>query len=115
MSDLPLLPEHESITTVRVDRDLCQSAAICLAYHFYELDDETKAVLLTENGSNSDEPSNPLAKDGQVAIEDLLNPHGISREEMQALALESARACPFNAIFVTDAEGNQIWPPQEGL
>jgi len=99
--------------TVRVDREICQAAATCLAFHMYELDDESKAVLLTKNGLNSDDPNNPLTtSDGTVKIEDLLNPNGEkSLEEMQALALESAQICPFNAIIVHDADGNQIWPP----
>ncbi|MEI6478289.1 MAG: ferredoxin [bacterium] len=99
--------------TVQVDRDMCQTAATCLAYHVYELDDESKAVLLTRNGSNSDEPSNPLTTpDGTVLIEDLLIPDSIDINEMRALVLESAKACPFNAIIVKDAEGNVIWPKE---
>jgi ferredoxin len=96
--------------SVAVDRVMCQSAAICLAYHIYELDDEAKAVLLTKNGSNSDEPSNVLAtKDGYVEIENLKEA-GQSLEEMQQMVLESAKLCPFNAIIVKDADGNQLWP-----
>jgi ferredoxin len=83
----------------------------CLAWNIYELDDESKAVLLTKNGSNSDEPSNPLtATDGTVLVKDLLNTDDVSLEEMQERVLESAKICPFNAIIVKDAEGNQIWP-----
>ena len=97
--------------TVRVDRDMCQTAATCLAWHIYELDDESKAVLLTNNGQNSDEPSNPLTtSDGEVKVEDLLNPSSVGLEEMRALVLESAKACPFNAIIVKDKSGKQIWP-----
>lgn len=104
-------PDQQPLpATVMVDRDMCQTAATCLAYHVYELDDESKAVLLTKNGSNSDEPDNELAIDGEVAIKDLKNPDNRSLEEMQALVLESAKACPFNAIIVKDADGNQIWP-----
>ena len=91
---------------------MCQTAAICLAYSVYELDDESKAVLLTKNGSNSDDPSNPLAdSSGSVAIEDLVNEGSVSLEEMRSMVLESAKACPFNAIIVHDADGKQIWPP----
>jgi ferredoxin len=83
----------------------------CLAWNIYELDDESKAVLLTNNGSNSDEPSNPLTTaDGTVLVTDLLNTEDVALEEMQARVLESAQICPFNAIIVKDAEGNQIWP-----
>lgn len=97
--------------SVGVDREMCQTAATCLAFHIYELDDESKAVLLTQNGSNSDDPKNPLATaEGFVQIEDLLNSENKSLEEMRAIVLESAKACPFNAIIVKDAEGKQIWP-----
>jgi ferredoxin len=97
--------------SISVDRDMCQSAATCLAFHMYELDDEVKAVLLTNNGLNSDEPRNPLViGNGEVLISDLLNPEGKTAEEMRALALESAKICPFNAIIVRDAEGSIIWP-----
>jgi ferredoxin len=100
------------IASVTVDREMCQTAATCLAFHIYELDDESKAVLLTKNGSNSDDPKNVLATaDGYVKVEDLLNDEGMSIEEMRALVLESAKSCPFNAIIVKDDAGNQVWPP----
>lgn len=90
---------------------MCQTAATCLAFHVYELDDEAKAVLLTRNGQNSDEPGNPLATaEGFVRIEDLAIPEHLTLEEMREAVLESAKACPFNAIIVRDAEGNQVWP-----
>ena len=96
---------------VGVDRELCQTAATCLAYQVYELDDESKAVLLTKNGLNSDDPENPLADAaGYVRLDDLINPNALSPERMQELAMESAKACPFNAIIVKDTEGNQLWP-----
>lgn len=107
-----LEPDSNAVTTVRVDRELCQTAAICLAFNIYELDDEAKAVLLTSNGSTSDEPSNALrTADGDVRIQDLLNTGGKTLEEMRAMVLESAKLCPFNAILVHNAEGGQIWPP----
>ena len=100
-----------AVAAVGVDRDLCQTAATCLAYNIYELDDESKAILLTANGSNSDEPGNEQAtSDGYVTIDDLLNSGAISREEMQRMVLESAKSCPFNAIIVKDDQGNVIWP-----
>ena len=90
---------------------MCQSAATCLAYQIYELDDESKAVLLTKNGLNSDDPSNPLAsEDGYVKIDDLLNSQTNDLAEMRDLVLESAKACPFNAIIVKNAAGDVIWP-----
>lgn len=105
-------PDQEPVVaSVAVDRQMCQTAATCLAFHIYELDDESKAVLLTKNGSNSDDPKNPLATaEGSVLVEDLLNDDNMSIEEMRALVLESAKSCPFNAIIVKDANGKQIWP-----
>jgi ferredoxin len=97
--------------SVGVDREMCQTAAVCLAYHIYELDDEGKAVLLTKNGQNSDNNDNPL-RDGEgfVNISDLPNPDGRTPEELQAMVLESAKICPFNAIIVKAKDGTQIWP-----
>ena len=103
--------EETPAFSVGVDREMCQTAAVCLAYQMYELDDEGKAVLLTTNGQNSDTPGNPLAdKEGFVNISDLPNPDGHTPEELQKLVLESAKICPFNAIIVKDAEGNILWP-----
>ena len=118
---MPTEPElgtvHEVELTphaVRVDRDTCLTAATCLAFSIYELDDESKAVLLTANGLNSDDPANILTtSEGEVAVTDLLNPTSISLVEMRALVLESAKACPFNAIIVTAEDGTQIWPPAD--
>lgn len=100
----------DNVFSVGVDRDLCQTAATCLAYDFYELDDEAKAVLLTKNGLNSDDPENELATDGFVKISDL-SPISEDISIAQKKALDSARSCPFNAIIVRDKDGNQIWPP----
>lgn len=98
--------------SVQVDRELCQSAMTCLAWNIYELDDESKAILLTNNGSNSDDPSNPLTDpDGKVLVTDLLNTDSVDLAEMQQRVLDSAKICPFNAIIVHDEQGNQIWPP----
>jgi ferredoxin len=104
--------ETKAITHITVDRSLCQTAATCLGYQMYELDDEGIAVLLTKNGGNSDDPTNPEAPDSIVAVSDLLNPHLLEHEQLQALALASAKICPFNAIIVTNADGKQIWPPE---
>lgn len=105
--------EEEKVASVAVDREICQTAATCLAFNIYELDDESKAVLLTKNGLNSDDPSNVLATaEGYVKVEDLVNSEELSLAEMRALVLESAKSCPFNAIIVKDAEGNQIWPKE---
>jgi len=105
------MEEEQIITSVGVDREICQAAATCLAYRMYELDDESKAVLLTKNGLNSDDPSNPMTtRDGYVKVEDLLNEDNLGIEELRALVLESAKACPFNAIIVKDEQGRQVWP-----
>ena len=103
--------EDKLPASVGVDREMCQSAAICLAYNIYELDDESKAVLLTKNGLNSDDPKNILAtENGYVQIEDLVNPNSVDIEEMRNLVLESAKACPFNAIIVKNKAGEILWP-----
>lgn len=104
-------PENDIPFEVGVDREMCQSAATCLAYQVYELDDESKAVLLTKNGLNSDDPQNPLTTEkGFVKVEDLLNGTKMNLAEMQELVLESAKACPFNAIIVKNASGEVLWP-----
>jgi ferredoxin len=106
-----MLLDDSTPATVGVDRELCQTAAVCLAYNIYELDDEAKAVLLTQNGQNSDDLTNVMAtRDGYVAISDLVNPTSSTLEEMQAMVLESAKACPFNAIIVKNTSGEIIWP-----
>lgn len=114
MAEIPELnAEQQQVASVAVDREMCQTAATCLAYNIYELDDEEKAVLLTQNGSNSDDPKNVLATtDGYVRLEDLLNQEGKTLSEMKRLVLESAKACPFNAIIVKDDQGKKIWPPE---
>lgn len=101
------------VATVEVDRDLCTGAAACLVYPFYEIDDESKAVLLTSNGLNSDDPRNTLAQGGKVGIENLRNDGGISPDELRKMVLESAKICPFNAIIVRDENGKILWPPAQ--
>jgi ferredoxin len=115
MQDSLLTPEEKNfiprVQSVQVDRELCQSAATCLAWNIYELDDESKAVLLTSNGLNSDDIQNTLASpDGTVLVSDLVNEDNQSLTSMQEAVLESAKSCPFNAIIVRDDQGNQIWP-----
>jgi ferredoxin len=99
------------ITQVTVDRDMCFSAASCLAYSIYELDDEAKAVILTKNGLNSDDPINELAENGTVAVESLRLTEDYTPEALQAMLLESAQSCPFGAIILHDSAGKQVWPP----
>ncbi len=109
------MPDEEAkrAVTIEVNRDLCTGAAACLVYPFYEIDDESKAVLLTKNNLNSDDPRNTLAKGGVVLIEDMQNAGGLPLEEIQQMAIDSAKICPFNAIIVRDAEGKKIWPPED--
>lgn len=68
---------------VKVVRDLCIGAANCIAVapEAYELDDEQIAVL-KESWKNVDDEK----------------------------LLESAEACPTQAIIVEDENGNQIFP-----
>lgn len=103
-------PDPQAVASVGVDRDLCITAAVCLAYGMYDLDDEAKAVLLTRNGQTSDDPGNPMATDGFVNLNDIQDPE--SGDALRLKVLESARACPFGAIIVRDAAGKQLWPVQ---
>ncbi|MFC1687029.1 ferredoxin [Patescibacteria group bacterium] len=66
----------------KVVRELCIGAATCLAVapDVYELDDENKAVI-----------KNPKGADDQTL-------------------LDSAKACPTQAIIITDDDGKQIFP-----
>jgi ferredoxin len=90
---------------------MCQTAAVCLAYHIYELDDEGKAILLAKNGlSDDDKATMEDTMEQTVIIDDLINPEGKTSEEMRALVLESAKICPFNAIIVRDEAGKILWP-----
>jgi len=68
---------------VKVLRDICISAASCVAFSpdVFELDDESKAVI----------------KEGAT--------------DEEANILLAAQSCPTGAIVITDAEtGEQIWP-----
>lgn len=69
--------------TIRIDRNLCIGAGTCIAVapKAWELDDEAKAILLETADQETDEN-----------------------------LIESARACPVAAIFVTDDTGKQIFP-----
>lgn len=103
--------ENGTPYSITIDREMCQTAAVCLAYHMYELDDQGKAVLLSNNGLTDEERADmDDAMEQTVLIDDLVNPEGKSPEEMRRLALESAKICPFNAIIVKDKDGNTLWP-----
>jgi ferredoxin len=68
---------------VKVVRDLCISAATCVAVspETFQLDEEGKAVV---QGSSTDAEENILM---------------------------AAQSCPTKAIIITDAEsGEQVWP-----
>jgi ferredoxin len=68
---------------VKVVRNLCISAAACIAVspNVFEFDAENKAII--KNGANDTEQN----------------------------ILMAAQACPTKAIVITDAEtGKQIWP-----
>lgn len=68
--------------TVTVDRAKCIGAASCVAIaaKTFKLDQEQKAVVITQNGDNDDD------------------------------LLLAAQSCPTGAIIVVDEKGNQIWP-----
>lgn len=80
---------------VKVDRDLCISAASCIALlpEVFELDDEGKAVIKSlKNAKTSDWTlAQDLSADSKMII-------------------EAARSCPTNAIIVEDDDGKQIYP-----
>jgi len=66
-----------------VDRDLCIGAATCIAVapKAYELDAESKAIILDSVDS-----------------------------ETKETLIESAKACPVAAIIIEDKKGNRIFP-----
>ncbi|KKW00977.1 MAG: hypothetical protein UY52_C0011G0029 [Parcubacteria group bacterium GW2011_GWC2_49_9] len=70
---------------IHVERDLCIGAASCIAVapDVYELDDENKAII-----------KNPKGADDQTL-------------------LDSAKACPTQAIIVLDDNGNQVYPEKK--
>lgn len=74
--------EGSNIAKIVIDRDLCIGAASCIAVSgiTYELDNETKAVVIDPN-----------------TVDD-------------ATLIMSAESCPTKAIFLYDKEGNQVYP-----
>ena len=71
-----------NISKIVIDRDLCIGAASCIAVTgiTYELDNETKAVVIDPN-----------------TVDD-------------ATLMMSAESCPTKAIFLYDKEGKQVYP-----
>jgi ferredoxin len=71
--------------SIEVDRNLCATLAVCLGFapDVYELDAEGKAVIKNPDGAD-------------------IQTH-----------LETARACPLNAIIIKHPNGKQIWPDPE--
>ncbi len=80
---------------VKVDRDLCISAASCIALlpEVFELDEEGKAVIKNKDGSKTSDWTDytKLSADAQKI-------------------LEAARSCPTNAVIIEDDSGKQIYP-----
>jgi len=70
------------ISKIVVDRDLCIGAAPCVtvAPGVFQLDDENKAYVVDPNGADAE------------------------------TILLAAQACPVQAIFLYDENGNQIYP-----
>jgi len=95
---------------VKVDRDACQTAATCLMFQFnqkdllYELDDESIAVLKTKDGRS--------VSDEWVEIEDLAGYDASKDKSLREILVDSAKACPFNAIIVEDDNGKVVWPDE---
>ncbi|MEA3249064.1 MAG: ferredoxin [Patescibacteria group bacterium] len=86
------------ITSIKVDRDTCIGAAPCVAVAatLFELDDEQKAVML---------------KKGDEKTSDMTNVADLAAEGMDDATLTAAaESCPVRAIFLYDAEGNQVFP-----
>ncbi len=80
---------------IRVDRELCISAASCVALlpEVFELDEEGKAVMKRMLGDKTSDWTDykDLPADAQ-------------------LILEAARSCPTNAIIIEDDDGKQVYP-----
>lgn len=89
---------EKKIKYLMVDRELCIGAASCIAIYpeVFELDTENKAVILQKNGvKNSD----------KVDV-DMLEVSALDDD----LLLLAAQSCPTAAIFLYDADGNQVYP-----
>jgi ferredoxin len=86
------------IKYLMVDRELCIGAASCVAVlpEVFQLDGEDKAVILQKNGIRTSEKTDV----------DLLEVAAVDDETLML----AAQSCPTLAIFLYDADGNQIYP-----
>ena len=88
----------QKIKYLMVDRDLCIGAASCVAVYpeVFQLDDENKAVILQKAGIQTSDKTDIDVLEVSALDDDLL--------------LLAAQSCPTAAIFLYDADGNQIFP-----
>ncbi len=79
----PTVQQKIRTLTMRIDQDLCIGAATCIAIapKAWSLNDEAKAIILDTADSETDET-----------------------------LIEAAKACPVMAIFITDENGQQLFP-----
>ena len=95
---------------VKIDRDACQTAATCLMFQFnqttplYELDDDSIAVLKTKEGKS--------VSDEWIDIQELAGYDQKKDKSLREILIDSAQACPFNAIIVEDDNGQVVWPEE---
>lgn len=89
---------EKKIKYLMIDRELCIGAASCVAVYpeVFALDEENKAVILQKNGKRCSEKTDV----------DMLE---VSSVDDDTLIL-AAQSCPTAAIYLYDAEGNQLFP-----
>lgn len=103
------MSEEQKQIRVKVDREACQTAAICLMYQLkeeremYVLDDDSIAEIKTEAGES--------VSDEWVDLNEVAGYDPQNHAKMREIALESAKNCPFNAILVEEG-GKVIWPEE---
>lgn len=83
---------------IKIDRDLCIGAASCVAVYpeIFELDEESKAVVLKRDGSKTSE---------QTSVE-LLSCSSVDDDQL----LLAAQSCPTAAIYLYGEDGAQLYP-----
>lgn len=83
---------------IKIDRDLCIGAASCVAVYpeVFELDEESKAVVLKRDGSKTSE---------QTSVE-LLSCASVDDDQL----LLAAQSCPTAAIYLYGEDGTQLYP-----